>query len=94
MQTFNKGTEIRIEPTITNAQGSLVEPSTSVKVLITNKYGVIAVNEASMSVVGSGLYRHDWASSPTAHATGRYDVEVIADDGGVVTREATSFELE
>ena len=94
MKRYKRGTSIRLEATIKNADGDLVDPNTSVKVTVIDSAVTTAVNAQTMTKVSTGIYYYDWQT------TGRealliYKQIVTAVDGSYtsIDEDNAAFEI-
>lgn len=60
-----------------------IDPATSTKIKITDPTGAETVALTDMTQVGTGVYRHEFATS--GEPAGEFVAEYQADDSGVVT---------
>jgi len=84
---FHPGETAICKATITDEDGKLVDPSTSMTVTITDNRNGIEVNDQDMVKDSVGQYHYDWNTSTDA-LSGKYRVFYKAVDG---TRVATSL---
>jgi hypothetical protein len=75
------------------SSGTLVDPSTSVKVSIWNENNTIVVNEQAMTNDAVGTYHYNYTTSTTG-IRGQYRVIYTATDGTLITKQKDYFQLE
>ena len=91
---FNRGETVICSCTVKNSSGTLVDPSTSMKITITDNRNGVEVNDDNMiDDAGLGAYHYDWLTTST-HAKGIYFVFYKATDGTRVSIVKDSLELE
>ena len=93
MASFIRGETVICSVQVKNSSGVLTDPSTSMKITITNNINGIEVNDQTMTKDDTGLYHYDWTSS-AANLKGTYCVYYKATDGSRVSICRDTFELE
>ncbi len=90
---YKRGNCIRLKVTIKDADGALHDPSTSVKVTLTNA-GVEYLTAQDMTKASTGVYYYDWQTDET-DAVGVYNMKVVSVDSSktVVTEDNCAFDL-
>ena len=97
MDTFDIGETVICSCEVRDELGALTDPTTSMKITITDKFGVKKVDSQSMlggnpPVEDTGKYHYDCQT--TTYTDGKYQVNFIATDGTRITIEKDTFTLE
>ena len=90
--TFQIGETVICSATVRNVAGALVDPSTSMKITITDSRNSIKVSNQNMSKDGTGEYHYDFDTSSLS-LTGIYTVSYKATDGSRISIEEDPVEL-
>ena len=89
---FHVGETVICSIEVRDADGNLADPSTSMKITITDNKNGTEVNDQAMSKDGTGLYHYDWNTSADS-ILGIYYVVYTATDGSRVSIKKDSVEL-
>ena len=92
MASFEIGETVICYATIRDANGVLVDPTTSVKITIKNPAGTVLTNDVAMTKDSQGLYHYDFQVT-TGYANGWYTTRVTAVDGTRITKQDDGFEV-
>ena len=76
---------------VTNDAGTLVDPATSMKITITDKFGNVKVNAVDMTKDSTGKYHYDCQTA--GYVDGKYIAKYVATDGTRITIEEKDFSL-
>ena len=90
--TFQIGETVICSITVRDADGNLVDPSTSMKITITDSQKSVKVNDQAMINDSKGEYHYDFDTSSLSLA-GIYTVTYKATDGSRISIEESTIEL-
>ncbi len=90
---FNRGETVICSCTVKNSSGTLVDPSTSMKITIKDLLNTVMVNDQSMTKDSAGTYHYDWGTSASI-GKGIYSVYYKATDSTRISLVKDSVELE
>lgn len=90
--TFQIGETVICSVTVRDADGVLADPSTSMKITITDSKNGIKVNNQDMINDSKGEYHYDFDTSSLS-LTGIYTVTYKATDGSRISIEEDTVEL-
>ena len=90
--TFQIGETVICSVTVRDADGALADPSTSMKITITDSQKSVKVSNQDMSKDGTGEYHYDFDTSSLSLA-GIYTVIYKATDGSRISIEEDTVEL-
>ena len=82
--SYTRGETVICSVTVKNSSGTLVDPTTSMKITITHQNSTVEVNEQAMTKDSTGTYHYDWATT-SATTRGPYIIKYIATDGSRVS---------
>ena len=89
---FHVGETVICSIEVGDADGNLADPSTSMKITITDNTNGIEVDDQAMTKDSTGIYHYDWTSSADA-PLGIYYIVYTATDGSRISIEKDTVEL-
>jgi len=92
MANFVRGETVICSVTVKNSSGTLVDPTTSMKITVTNNINGIEVDDQAMTKDSTGMYHYDWTSAASSEK-GNYDVFYKATDGARISITKDAFDL-
>ena len=92
MSSFDIGETVICSLEVKDDNGDYKDPSTSMKITITDKFNVVKVNNVAMTKDAIGKYHYDCQT--TDYVDGKYVIKYVATDGSRITIEKESFNLE
>lgn len=90
--TFQMGETVICSVTVKDSDGNLADPSTSMKITITDNRNGLEVDDQDMTKDSTGQYHYDWQTAGV-DLTGVYDISFKATDGTRISIAKTSVEL-
>jgi len=92
MANFDIGETVIASCEVKDDDGAYKDPSTSMKITITDKFNAVKVNNVDMAKDAIGKYHYDCQT--TDYVDGKYVIKYVATDGSRITIEKESFNLE
>jgi len=92
MSSFDIGETVICSLEVKDDNGDYKDPSTSMKITITDKFNVVKVDSVDMTKDSTGKYHYDCQT--TDYVDGKYDVKYVATDGTRITIQKEIFNLE
>jgi hypothetical protein len=92
MAAFDIGETVICKCEVTDEDGVKKDPTTSMKITITDQQGSIKVDDAAMIKDATGEYHYDCQTAN--YNKGLYSVVYTATDGSRITIEKEAFSLE
>ena len=92
MANFDIGETVIASCEVKDDDGAYKDPSTSMKITITDKFNAVKVNNVDMAKDAIGKYHYDCQT--TDYVDGKYIVTYVATDGTRITIQKESFNLE
>jgi len=92
MSSFDIGETVIASCEVKDDDGAYKDPSTSMKITITDKFNVVKIDNAVMTKDAIGKYHYDCQT--TDYVDGKYIVTYVATDGTRITIQKESFNLE
>ncbi len=91
---YNIGETVICSITVKNSAGTLVDPATSMNIVVTQLTPVYGtkVTSTAMTKDSTGTYHYDCQTA--GYTQGQYETEYIATDGSRITRTKDTFTLE
>lgn len=93
VRNFQRTETVVCEAEVRDLAGALADPSTSMKITVTDPDGTVVVNDLSMTKDSTGQYHYDYTPGSST-VLGWHLVHYVATDGGRVTVEDDGFTLE
>ena len=92
MSTFQIGEHVICSIVVKDADGVAQDPSTSMKLTITDSKGSVKLDDTAMTPdTGDGLYHYDFATAGLRPGT--YTIKYVAIDGARITIAEDTFVL-